>query len=794
MQPARFIVSRLFTRFIPFTLMLALLAPLAAPLLAQNALARVIKSRGTVELKRQSDADFSGALAAAMQLFNGDAIRAGDDGFASLIFLDDQSLLKVKENSQIEILETASTRTINMQYGTLRSNLPQPIKGFRVQTPNSVAAVKGTDFWVISDENAGTDQFYGVDGVVEILNIISGLTQNLIAGTMIISTAAGQLTPPIPVSPSQFPDDPDDAIETEPEPGPEPEETPEETGDAGDQTPAEAVPQESVLGNLADQPTVADATVAEPEATTDEEPKAEPESGGGGGPGLGMGLGSVTIDGVSYFQIALRPELAFGKLALGLDVVAYIDPNGEIRKDEWDEPIDYLDKIMYLRWATPQDPFFFQIGAMPSVQYGFGALMDNYSNMAEFPQVRRVGFEIGGNISDRASLRVFAADLKEFRGKGGLVGLRASYKLSKKFPLTLGVNFVTDLNQYGALSDRDGDGAPDLLDDFPDSSAFTLDTDGDGIPDALEIDVDGDQKLEFGVDNNGDGWIDGTEFDSDGDGIIDSGLEFDDDVFRKREPFNIKDRSSSIVGVSFDLSMPIINNKLLSLIAYTEYGVLDYATELVSLGGADTSGTGWGLVGPGIRGKLFGFINASIEYRRTSSLFIPGFFNSNYDFERAQFALTTDSLGQEGITVKTKDQILINNPYGLAGFYGSASASLFNLVTFGAAYQKLSPTTADTTALESNSFLANLSLNTDFIPKISEARAYYIRNNDDNPFAFRKPSANTTWGYRIAYELAPGVDLIYNLQESYRDLNGNGIIDGREERVRLLTMETAFRF
>ncbi|MCH7859337.1 MAG: hypothetical protein IID14_06510, partial [Candidatus Marinimicrobia bacterium] len=86
-------------------LIMLFLLTAALPLMAQtDALARVLKSTGAVTLKRQSAADFDLDLASAMQLFNGDAIRSGDDGFVSLVFLDDQTLLKINSNSQLEIV------------------------------------------------------------------------------------------------------------------------------------------------------------------------------------------------------------------------------------------------------------------------------------------------------------------------------------------------------------------------------------------------------------------------------------------------------------------------------------------------------------------------------------------------------------------------------------------------------------------------------------------------------------------------------------------------------------------
>ena len=756
-----------------FILVAILLA--ALPLSAQDdPIARVLKARGEALLKRQAEAGFTTSLQPAMNVFNGDAIRVSEGGFASLIFLDDKTLLKVKAGSQFQFVESTNTRTLDMQYGTIRSTLPQPIKSFRVETPVSVASVKGTDFWLIHDFDAGVDRAYGMEGAVEILNKISGIAQNLTAGTMIISTAAGVVTPPIPVSPDELPTDPDEVEEPRPEPEPEEpeeeieEEVPEEVGEAEAVQPAAPLEELFVGEEEPVEEPVAEAEVPEEEA-------AAPKKAG---PGLGLGLGSVTLDGTVYYQIALRPEFSFGKVGIGLDIVGYMDAQGNFRDDEWDEPSDYLDKVLYLRYGTEEDPFFFKIGAMPQVQYGFGVLMNSYSNMTEFPQVRRVGFELGGRVRENISLKGFTADLKEFGTGGGLVGLRGTLLLSKKFPLTLGVSIVGDLNQYGGLKDKDDDGVPDLLDAFPDSIRWAVDSDGDGLPDGRwdEWDVDGD-----GITDTLDARIPGYT----GPTIV-----LDDSLAVDPEPFNKKTTSRSTFGISVDLSYPIFSSKSLSMVAYAEAGRLDYGGMLYSVSGTDSASFGSGIVGPGLRAQILKFLNLSIEYRKSSPFFQPGFFNTTYDFERAQFI--SSGATQAPDSVVTKDQIMIKNPGTLSGYFGSASANLFNLATFTAGYQHLIP--ADTSAEESNSFIANLSVNTDMIPKISEATAFYIRTNDQNPFDFANPSSNTMWGYRLGYELGPGVSLVYKFQESYRDLDGNGIIEGSEERIKLLAIETAFNF
>ena len=95
-------------------------------------------------------------------------------------------------------------------------------------------------------------------------------------------------------------------------------------------------------------------------------------------------------------------------------------------------------------------------------------------------------------------------------------------------------------------------------------------------------------------------------------------------------------------------------------------------------------------------------------------------------------------------------------------------------------------TETDTT--EFRSFSANLLINTENIPKLSEAMAYYQRNNDENPFDFENPTMNTVLGYRVGYEVAKGVSLVWDYRQFYRD-TGTGL-----EPVKMTTIETVFNF
>ena len=723
---------------------------------AAEEVAKVAKARGQVQIKHQADVDFS-SLKAGQSVFDGDVIKVGGVGFCIIVFLDDKSILKIRESSQFQFMETANTRTINIDFGKVLADVKKDKrKDFRIETPVSVASVKGTQFWTVSNK-MGFDKFYGLEGEVEVFNTISGQYQSLGPGQMTLSTATGQLVTS-PASPEEVPDDPDDE-EEEPEEE-EQEEEAEEEEEAPEEEPEPEVEEEEVIEEEVPEEEIPEEEIPEevpeeeiPEVEEEEVPEPEEE-----GPfNLGAGLGSVTIDGVIYNQLALRPEIKFGKLGVGLDLVMYIDPQGNIRKDEWDEPTDFFDKILYVSWGAKGDPFFVRYGTLENMTLGYGGLIYGYSNTMEFPEVRRIGLN-GGMKFGKFGTELFVANFKDFGRGGGLLGGRITFNPIAK--LTLGANIVTDINQYSGLKDFDEDGVPDLLDDFPEEGDYAVDTDGDGIADEIDPDRDGDGY----TDNSQDSSI----VNNDPDGTV-----------LKPDPFDIDEVDARrVLGFSVDAGYPVFSSKMFSINLYAEGNVLQFADDK----------SGIGLVPFGANATLFKFINLSFEYRMDSDYYAPRFFDQAYDLDRVAITLNADS----SLSVTTKDQNLDISEGQRVGYYGAASLGLFNLVSASASYTDMSSDEGDTL----RSFTAALALNTENIPKISQAFAYYQRNNDDNPFDFANPSANTILGYRIGYEVSKGVSLVWDYRRLHADLDGDGIIseDVEGEIINIMNIETVFDF
>lgn len=142
-------------------------------------IALILKTIGTVEVNAGQDGDWMLAKR-GMRLSSGHVIRTGDKSLAAIVFTDDKSLIKIRANSEITIKGTREekrvTRSIFMRLGDLWAKVTKG-NPFQVETPSGVAAVKGTEFYVLVGDLGGMFVFCR-DGLIELLHRLGRMELN----------------------------------------------------------------------------------------------------------------------------------------------------------------------------------------------------------------------------------------------------------------------------------------------------------------------------------------------------------------------------------------------------------------------------------------------------------------------------------------------------------------------------------------------------------------------------------------------------------------------------------------
>jgi hypothetical protein len=133
--------------------------------------ALVLKTAGDVELNAPGRTTWVKARR-GHRLHSGIKVKTGDDALAALVFTDDKSLLRVRENSNITIQgkreETGIVKTLSLTFGQIWAKVTKQNVSMRVETPSGVATVKGTEFNALFVN--GVFVIYCQEGLMELVN------------------------------------------------------------------------------------------------------------------------------------------------------------------------------------------------------------------------------------------------------------------------------------------------------------------------------------------------------------------------------------------------------------------------------------------------------------------------------------------------------------------------------------------------------------------------------------------------------------------------------------------------
>ncbi len=549
---------------------------------AIESVAYPLKVKGNVELTRNLE---SSALKLGDELFNRDEIETKAESYAAIQFEDESSIVKLFPNTILNIRTEKEGEKYNkkslLKMGELWAKVEKGTGKFEIETPTTVASVKGTNFMLNVAED-GTTELFTFEGEVQFQNTITGEVGSIGAGQK--GTFSGdQPIIVVPFDPEtieesqrEFINEDYKTIQEEVVPRTEIEETPTET----------------------------------PEVIEQEEEEEAEDSSSAGPFNMGGGVGAVMLGEETYTQIRLMPELVFGKFGLGLDVDLMIDSNGNVRKEDWDSFEDYVNKIYYLRYGERGDSFYGRLGGFKSYTLGHGLVMKDYSNMLRYPEYKQIGIQLGGNLPAAGmTAEVFTANAVKNEVLGGRLTIKPLGNTSIPLfnNLVFGGTIAHDRNQVKGLLDSDDDNFPDHFDDFP----FDEDWHND-------VDYEIDEWLQAYVSINGDSTGFDNWFYEDG-GYIDS---------QRNQSFNdLPIDNITVFGVDYEL--PFVQNPLFTLSHYGEAAQID--------------GHGMGFIFPGFYSKFLIF-HMNLEYRIYQDDFMPAFFDQLYDEQRAFVYTDIDSV------------------------------------------------------------------------------------------------------------------------------------------------------
>jgi hypothetical protein len=104
------------------------------------------------------------------------------------------------------------------------------------------------------------------------------------------------------------------------------------------------------------------------------------------------GIGITWIDDKPYTTFTIAPEIAVGKIGLGLYLQFLFDNQSSFtfRKDEYKDPPGILRAITYARYGQKYDPVYLRFGSLYTSSLANGFLMWNYTNSSNYDK-RKLG-------------------------------------------------------------------------------------------------------------------------------------------------------------------------------------------------------------------------------------------------------------------------------------------------------------------------------------------------------------------------------------------------------------------
>ncbi|MFH1859912.1 MAG: FecR family protein [bacterium] len=378
------------------------------------------KVSGLVEVQAIGDVKWKKATV-GMKLKANQRIRTFEKSRACLDLGIDSSIV-MGANSIMDILELKKqiegqegqkrfASKVKLWVGKIRTEIKKLDKdsSFEVVTPTALAGVRGTK-WSNFVNDDDSSSIYVEDGTVWVEDLMNTQKYMVLKGQFSNITPSKEISIPAYVTPEQ-----QNEFEKQWQEDIEP-----------------AAKKEEVKKEKEE--------VEEPETS----PAAPKEKTGKKGLTCGGLVGSRMIDNKYYNEVIIQPDISFGKLGIGLNILARWNEDG-FRNEDLD---DAGNIIRYIRWAEKgAKPLYARLGTLDKATLGHGFILNRYSNQGTATSKNVLGSEIDVNLKN-SGIETVVNNVADPRLFGGRFYCKPLKMMNINIPvlsrIDLGLSGVTD--------------------------------------------------------------------------------------------------------------------------------------------------------------------------------------------------------------------------------------------------------------------------------------------------------------------------------------------------------------
>ena len=352
-------------------------------------------------------------------IYSGDVIKVNENSKCSIYFEDKTSQIIVGENSRVQIIQTNSSKEIKVEQGNIFiHNLYNPNNKFYVLTNNNQYFLENDRVWISSDIHDG-DRVYSLDYPINIFNKVNKRSVFFDEGKVHYYFNSGKM---------MFSNVIDEVV-------------PKYVLDKLDDNIYEVENIDLKRGDLI--------PVYGKRIRSNKDKSLMSYS---------VDLGSVQLNSTSYYKIGFYPKYKHNNLGIGFSFDPIFSSSGELLNEDWNDAVDLIDRVYINYYYANNDKnneVYLHYGQKDEFTFAQGYLLNKFNNNLDYPRLRNSGLYLDYKFDDDfMDLQVAIPNFSEFASSGGVIAARTSLYISHKFPMTLGLGFVADINQMSSIENQ----------------------------------------------------------------------------------------------------------------------------------------------------------------------------------------------------------------------------------------------------------------------------------------------------------------------------------------------------